>query len=465
MAPHAHPVTVVILGGTGDLAEHKLLPALYDLRTAGCLPEDFFIVGFSRKPLSDVAYQSFIETSLRAKGKDVDASFVACGRYKQGDLTSVDSYKELATYLHTLDETLGVCTNKLFYLAVPPALYEPVCTNIAKVGLTVPCKEHVDDASWSRLLIEKPFGDDRAHAEYLDTLLGTLFTEDQIFRIDHYLAKETLQNVLAFRFSNPMFSSLWHRDAIESVDIELLESFGIKKRAGFYDGIGALRDVGQNHILQMLALIAMEEPVSTDAAAIRSARAQVLEHVVLDGALAEAVIRGQYQGYLDTDGVREQSQTETFFSLALRLATPRWDGVRFTVRSGKALNETCARITVTFKEKVSAWSRSPANNSITFLVQPNESIAVRFLVKRPGFTDELIEKELAFFYPLQQERLPDAYERVLFDALRGDQTLFPSTKEVQAQWNIIMPILELWHTVPLRVYEQGVHPSSIEGTM
>lgn len=462
---HTHPVTVVILGGTGDLAEHKLIPALYDLRTAGCLPEDFFIVGFSRKALSDQDYQSFIDASLSAKNKVGDASFVAQGRYKQGDLTNVDSYRDLANYLYELDESLGVCTNKLFYLAVPPVLYEPVCTNIAAVGLTVPCKEHVDDASWSRLLIEKPFGDDRAHARYLDTLLGKLFEEEQVFRIDHYLAKETLQNVLAFRFSNPLFASLWNSSAIASVDIELLESFGIKKRAGFYNGIGALRDVGQNHILQMLALIAMEEPTTADASAIRDARAAVLEHVELDGALADAVVRGQYVGYATTEGVPEGSQTETFFSLAMRITTARWKGVRFTVRSGKALNDTCARITVSFKEKVSAWASSPATNTITFMVQPNESISVRFWVKRPGFTDELIEKELSFSYPLQQERLPDAYERVLFDALRGDQTLFPSTREVQAQWNIIMPILEQWADLPLHLYEQGVHPSSIGGTM
>lgn len=460
-----HPVTIVILGGTGDLAEHKLIPALYDLRAANCLPEDFFIVGFSRKALSDVAYQQFIETSLIGKGKVADAAFITRGRYKQGDLTQVDSYRDLATYLYELDESLGVCTNKLFYLAVPPTLYEPVCTNIAAVGLTVPCKEHAGDASWSRLLIEKPFGDDRAHAEYLDVLLGKLFDESQIFRIDHYLAKETLQNVLAFRFSNPLFASLWSSNAIASIDIELLESFGIKKRAGFYNGIGALRDVGQNHILQMLALIAMEEPHAVTAAAIRDARADVLEQVKLHGTLADSVVRGQYSGYRDTEGVPTDSQTETFFSLILEVASPRWYGTRFTVRSGKALYETCARITVHFKEKISAWATVPATNTITFMIQPNESISVRFLVKRPGFTEELIEKELTFAYPLQQERLPDAYERVLFDALRGDQTLFPSTREVQAQWNIIMPILEQWGTLPLRHYEQGVHPQTIEGSM
>jgi glucose-6-phosphate 1-dehydrogenase len=463
------PVTIVVFGGTGDLAEIKLLPALYDLEKADCMPEQFFVVGFSRKDLSHEDYQSFIARSLEQKGKTDANRFIERGRYKQGDLLNVASYEALAEYLHALDDSLGVCTNKLFYLAVPPTLYESVFRNLAASGLTVPCQAHATSDSWTRLLVEKPFGDDQEHAQHLDTLLGTLFKEEQIFRIDHYLAKETLQNILTFRFANAMFEPVWNGDAIERIDVELLESFDIKKRGSFYDKIGALKDVGQNHLLQMLALIAMEDPVHIDATSIRNARAKVLQSIKHIEPMETAVVRGQYVGYTNVEGVVPDSQTETFFSMKVRVDTPRWKDTLFYVRSGKAMNETCSRITVTFKERAScmcpAENEHPHKNTITFLIQPNEGITATFWAKRPGFTYELEEKELSFVYPHAEQRLPDAYERVLYDALRGDQTLFISTEEVKAQWNLIMPIVNTWQSLPLFLYEPGVHPHAIDGTI
>jgi glucose-6-phosphate 1-dehydrogenase len=471
---HTTPVTVVIFGGTGDLAEQKLLPALSDLYAADCLPDQFFVVGFSRKDLSDDEYQQFIATSLDKKGKPAPESFTKKGRYKQGDLTNLDSYRALATYLHDLDETIGVCTNKLFYLAVPPTLYEAVFTNLAASGLAMPCKAHARDDAWTRLLVEKPFGDDEQHAKHLDMRLGSLFTEEQVFRIDHYVAKETLQNILTFRFANTMFEPLWNADVIERVEIDMFESFDIKKRGAFYNAVGALKDVGQNHMLQMLALIAMDKPTALDASSIRDARAEVLKHVSLHGSTEASVIRGQYNGYLETAGVAPGSTTETFVNAKLSIDTPRWKGVPFYIRTGKALNETATRITVTFKAHLedlflSQKSQTDAHreykNSITFAIQPNEGITVKFWVKRPGFVYELEQKELSFSYPLHETRLPDAYERVLYDALRGDQTLFISTEEVMAQWRLIMQIIDQWTVLPLHIYERGVHADTIGGTI
>ncbi|MEY2640898.1 MAG: hypothetical protein RL150_291 [Candidatus Parcubacteria bacterium] len=456
------PVTIIIFGGTGDLAELKLLPALADMALRDCLPRDVRIVGFSRKPLSDAEYQAFIERSVAAKDIQAPASFIASGAYFQGDLTNKASYDELAAYLHQLDTDRGGCSSKLFYLAVPPALYDDVFTNIAAAGLTMPCREHGDSQAWTRVLVEKPFGDDAEHAAYLDARLGTLFHEDQVFRIDHYLAKETLQNILAFRFKNALFEPLWNSEHIEHVHIALYESFGIKKRAHFYDGLGALRDVGQNHILQMLALIAMEDPLVMDAQTVRAARAAALEHAVLEGSLDTSVIRGQYAGYRDEPGVDAESVTETFFRINVAIQTPRWKGTTFTLESGKALAETAARITVTFRPRPGA---PDLRNVITFMVQPNEGISISFFVKRPGFASEVETRQLSFAYPLEVERLPDAYERVLFDALRGDQTLFISTAEVHAQWALIMPILAQWHMLPLITYEQGVQAGTINGSM
>lgn len=466
---HINPVTMVIFGGTGDLAEQKLIPALADLQQADCLPEQFSIVGFSRKDLSDAEYQMFIKGALEKKGKVVTESLVRNGKYKQGDLTNLDSYTALAAYLHSIDEELGQCSDKLFYVAVPPALYESVFTNLAASGLAVPCKMHARDGAWTRLLVEKPFGDDEQHATELDALLGRLFAEEQVFRIDHYIAKETVQNILTFRFANSMFEQLWNADSIESVDIEIAESFDIKKRGVFYDAVGSLKDVGQNHLLQMLALVAMDEPDSLDATSIRLARADVLKHVSLYSDITDSVIRGQYAGYREVVGVAPDSTTETFFKAKLRVDTPRWKNVPFYISNGKALNETATRITVTFKERAgSVFAQQGGQvhkNILTFTIQPNEGISITCMVKRPGFAYLPEEKQLSFSYPIHEARLPDAYERVFYDALRGDQTLFISTEEVLAQWRLIMQIIEQWSVLPLHPYERGVQAKTIGGTI
>jgi len=351
----------------------------------------------------------------------------------------------------------------LFYLAVAPEFFVDIASGISNAKLIE------KGNSIGRIVFEKPFGVSFESAKKINQKLSDYFEENQIFRIDHYLAKETLQNILTFRFANAMFEPIWNGDSIERVDVELLESFDIKKRGSFYDGIGALRDVGQNHILQMLAIIAMEDPGHIDPASIRAARANVLESTELAGSIETSVVRGQYEGYQSMEGVAPDSKTETFFNAKLKITTPRWKGTEFYIRSGKALNETCSRITITFKERVSCMC--PENdtrshkNTVTFMIQPNEGISVQFWAKRPGFAYTLEEKDLSFMYPVSDQRLPDAYERVLYDALRGDQTLFISTEEVIVQWNLIMPILEQWSVLPMHTYTKGVRPDEIGGTI
>lgn len=459
------PVTVVIFGGTGDLAKRKLIPAFFDLHKERCLPDTFSLIGFSRKDLSDTVYQQFVSSSLSDAGRSLEQAFIQQAKYVQGDLSDMDSYKKLAQYLEAHDQRVGTCTNKLIYLAVPPHLYEMVFTNLAKSGLAIPCKEHKEAGTWTRVLVEKPFGNDREHARQLDTLLGKLFKEDQIFRIDHYLAKETVQNILTFRFANTLFEPTWNHESIASVDIAMYESFDIRERAAFYDGIGALRDLGQNHLLQLLALVAMEDPKTMDAEAIRTARADVFKHVTLAKDVTDSVMRGQYVGYTETTGVDPESQTETFFKLHLNVNTKRWKGVPFTVAHGKAMHDTYAEIRVIFKEQPRCTclvtDDREHSNVVTFRIQPNEGIDVRFWAKRPGFTYELDQKELSFSYSKTIERLPDPYERVLYDAIRGDHTLFTSTKEVKAQWDIIAPIIADWHSLPLIHYDKGATPDTI----
>jgi len=460
------PLTVIIFGGTGDLAERKLLPALDDLSNASCLPDNVSIVGFSRKDLSDEAYQAFVTKSLEAQNHTINPHFISQAHYVQGDLTNIESYKGLATYLQQHDEKKGVCTNKLFYLAVPPHLYEAVFKNLAESGMTIPCAEHKEVGAWTRVLVEKPFGNDQMHAQELDALLGSLFLEEQVFRIDHYLAKETVQNILTFRFANTMFEPIWNAENIESIHIDLFEDFDIRNRGAFYDGIGALRDMGQNHMLQMLALIAMEDPQTLDAAAIRQARADVFRALTqADKELTTCVVRGQYDGYTSVDGVADDSQTETFFALTTHINTPRWKGVPFYVRHGKAMESRHAEIRVVFKERATCACPEDDDRShqnvVTFRIQPDEGISVRFWAKRPGFGYTLDQKELSFSYSAVDERLPDPYERVLYDAIVGDQTLFTSTDEVLAQWDFVSPILTAWKELPLHIYKPGADPDTI----
>lgn len=370
--------------------------------------------------------------------------------YEQGLFDTPSSYANLSMRLKILDDGFHQCSNKLFHLAVAPSFYETILEHLSKSGLTIPC---VGEEGWTRVLVEKPFGNNIETARKLDKRLGELFDEKQIFRIDHYLAKEALQNILAFRFSNTIFEPLWNSQHIEAVHIKLMEKSGIDGRGGFYDDVGALKDVGQNHILQMLALIAMEPPGKLDASSIRRQRAKLLAKIkpLNVKKLSEVAVRGQYEGYSGEKGVKRNSQTETYFRLETYIDSPRWKNVPFYLESGKAMSESKSEINIYFK------SDTENQNILTFRIQPDEGIKIKFFVKTPGFGMKVEPKTMKFKYsdsPAFQE-LPDAYERVLYDAITGDQTLFTSTDEVLSAWKFITSVLDAWNRLPLMTYKKG----------
>lgn len=460
------PTIIVIFGVTGDLSTRKLIPSLFDLYEKGFLPSLFSIVGVARRELSDEVFHDFAKEVILKRGITHDPAvvrnFLSHLSYSQGMFDEGVSYKHLSEHLIAIEESFGACANKLFYLAVPPIHYEAIFEQLKHSGLTIPCS---NETGWTRVLVEKPFGKDVATAERLDAMLGKLFKEEQIFRIDHYLAKEVLQDVLMFRFSNLIFEPLWNNKYIERVEIVLAEKHGVGSRGAFYNENGALRDVGQNHLLQMLAFVAMEDPMGVDAKRIRAERARILGSLrpITKENIKESAIRGQYVGYKDTPNVPTDSEVETYFRIKAHLDTPRWAGVPFYLESGKALAESKTEVTIYFKQTESCLCPPLAEhhhqNVLTFRIQPNEGISVVFWAKKPGLSLSLEEKELSFSYRSSPDalRMPDAYERVLFDGIAGDQMLFTSTEEVAAAWKFITPILESWSALPLILYEQGTN--------
>jgi glucose-6-phosphate 1-dehydrogenase len=452
------PTIFIIFGITGDLAGRKLLPALLNLYVNKELPQKFAIVGFSRKPFDREEFRLFIREHMKVKQgeyKEEDIKhFIDHMYYEQGMFNKIESYSQLAFKLKSIDEGFKQCSNKLFHLSIPPSLYEPILEHLSNSGLTIPCGV---DEGWTRILVEKPFGNDVETAKKLDKKLGELFKEDQIFRIDHYLAKESLQNILAFRFSNSLFEPLWNHNHIDKVHIKLFEKIGIEGRGATYDSIGALKDVGQNHVLQMLATIAMETPKGFDADSIRKERAKVFHYLrpVITKDINSFVTKGQYEGYKNEIGVNPHTQTETFFRLESYIDNSRWKNVPFYLESGKALAESKTEIDVYFKVKNDQPEEK--QNVLTFRIQPEEGIKIRFWVKTPGYDMKVESKTLKFKYSdfKSLSDIPDAYEKVLHDAIVGDQTCFTSTEEVLYAWKYITPIVNAWNSVPLTIYKKG----------
>lgn len=461
------PTILTIFGITGDLSQRKLFPALLDLYKNGLLPERFAVVGVGRREWNDAELQGFVLDAMKDKTNRypiaVIEQFAKLFTYVMGDLGEEKTYHDVQETISRLSDGFGQCTNKLFYLAVPPDIYKTILGNIAKTQLAVACG---GDAGWARILIEKPFGNDLATAQELDRILGELFEEKQIFRIDHYLGKETLQNILTFRFSNLLFETLWNNIYVEKVHIRLLEEQGIGQRGQFYDGVGALRDVGQNHVLQMLALIAMENPGDLNADAIRARREDVIAALTLPSAsdIAHTALRAQYAGYQEEPNVQSGSTTDTYFLLKSFVHNPRWEGVPFYLEAGKGLARSRVDITIYFKEMNFCLCSDRdkeghvhPQNVLRFRIQPDEAIQSWLWVKKPGFDFELVPAKLSFLYAdaVSKESIPDAYERILYDCILGDQTLFVSTKEVQSEWKFITEVGKLWERNPLWKYERG----------
>lgn len=445
------PTVFIIFGATGDLMARKIAPALFHLFIKGKFPNLFKIIAFSRRDLTLEEFQEQIRQILRtykdgrAKKEDIER-FLEYFIYKQGNFEDSTSYDSLANFLGRIDGEWKVCSNKLFYLAVPPQYYESIFKHLKTSGLTIPCGP---DEGWTRVIVEKPFGRDLVTAQKLDELLGKLFKEEQIYRIDHYLAKDMMQNILSFRFSNDLFKDMWSSKYIERIDIRILESIGISGRGDFYDDVGALRDVGQNHALQMISLVTMDQPEDFTAENVRRERAKVLSTLkrYSEKEVDKLTFRGQFAGFHSVEGVKSGSRTETYFKLVAYLNSPKWEGVPIVIESGKELINR-KEIVVTFKHAKPCLCPPGLHlkNRVIFSIDPKEAITVEFWSKKPGLTFEMEKQKLSFLYRDARKRVQyvEEYEKLLLDCIAGNQLLFVSTEEVGAMWKFVDTISEAW---------------------
>ena len=462
-----HPTALVIFGGTGDLAATKLLPALLDLYVAGALPKKFVVIGLSRKNLSNEEYQEYAKICFTKKShrysQDVVERFCAHLQYLSGSFDEAATYVAIKQLLQAFDTSIGQCTNKLFYLAVPPQFYETIFEHLGESQAMKLCD---GQDSWARLLVEKPFGKDLKTAQALEKKLCATFADEQIYRIDHYLAKDAIENIISLRFANSILADSWNKDRIESIEINLFETKDVSNRGSFYDDLGTLRDVGQNHLLQIFALLTMAEVDITDAAAVRHARALALKRLL--NHTPQEITRGQYIGFTKTAGVDPASTTETYFTVSLTAKDPQWAGVTITLRAGKALAESRSEVVVTFKPTGLCRCGHQATehehrNVLRIQFTPEQVLTLSMWVKKPGFDFVLHEQNLELVHTVSEDVYsPEAYERVLFDCIVGDQTRFVSGLEVEAAWQFITPILEHFTALPLHTYEPGSHGPEVE---
>jgi glucose-6-phosphate 1-dehydrogenase len=452
-----HPTTLVIFGATGDLAHRKLLPAIYNLAHEGALPEGFNLIGVSRSEMSDDEYRAAArdairEHSRREPDEQVLEKLLERVRYVPGTFDADSVFERLRQELDQFDEEAGIAFNRIFYLSTAPNFFAQIVTKLGEQKL------HRHAEAEVRVVIEKPFGTRLAEALDLNRELLSVLYESQIFRIDHYLGKETVQNMLAFRFANGMFEPIWNRNFIDYVQITAAEDLGIGRRAGYYDEAGALRDLVQNHMLQLLSLLCMEPPVTFDADEVRDEKVKVLHAV--EPPPQEGVVRGRYTagmaegkeavGYLEEEGVPSESRTETYVTLRLEVDNWRWAGVPIYLRTGKRLARKVTEIAVTLKpvphlafEGQGSVGVQP--NQIILAMQPNEGVSISLGAKIPGTRMRIRPVMMEFLYGTSfLSQSPEAYERLILDAMRGDATLFTRNDEVEAQWRIIDPILEAW---------------------
>ena len=440
----------MIFGASGDLAHRKLFPALHNLQAEGLIPGQTAIVGTGRTEFTNEAFEKNIRKAVDEQSRlkptaESWKTFASDIHYVTGDVTDPDFFRRLKEKLEAIDQSAGTKGNRVWYLATAPALFGPIAEGIGKSGL-------LDTSGWHRLVVEKPFGTDLKSARELNSTIGSSFAEDQIFRIDHYLGKETVQNLLVFRFANAIFEPIWNRRYVDHVQITVAETLGVESRAAFYEQTGALRDVAQNHLLQLLTLIALEPPVSWDADAIRSEKVQVLRAVRrwASDECEQRVARGQYTGYLEEKGVDPSSSTETFVAIKMLIDNWRWAGVPFYVRTGKRLPAKMTEIAIQFKEVPHLLFRKTAveeldPNVLVVRIQPNEGISLTFAAKVPGPEVNVRTVDMEFDYEQDfGSGTPEAYERLLLDCMLGDATLFTRSDEIEEAWEIMQPILDFW---------------------
>lgn len=455
------PASIVIFGASGDLTQRKLVPALHSLACENRLSSGCRMIGVARSSLSNEAFRERLYKGVEAYARlkpgicelwpNVEARF----SYVAGSYDDPGTYRRLSERLDQLDADAGTKSNRLFYLATPPTLYPLIIQQLGRAGL------NHSDPGWTRIIIEKPFGHDLESAHRLNQQVHAVFEEGQVYRIDHYLGKETVQNIMTLRFANAIFEPLWNRNYVDHVQITVAESVGVGHRAGYYDKAGVLRDMFQNHLLQLLTLTAMEPPALFEADALRDEKVKVLRAV----RAGERNVRGQYDGYHAEKGLAPDSQTPTYAALQLFVDNWRWQGVPFYLRSGKRMAAKTTEIAVQFKDvphlmfPVSSGA-TITPNILSFCLQPDEGIHLRFEAKEPGTGMRTRSVDMEFHYAedFGAGVLPEAYERLLLDAIQGDASLFARADEIELAWDLIDPILDSWAqpgASPLAVYEPG----------
>lgn len=461
MSSEVH-TSIVIFGASGDLTQRKLIPSLFNLYRKGRLHGSYAIIGHSKTPFTDDQFRDHLRDGIQVHASykysaDEWRAFAASIFYHQGGYDQVEDFRRLASLLADRENGSG---NRLYYMAAPPEIFPRITELLGETG------QLHEQTGWRRVVVEKPFGTDLASARHLNLQIHKVLRELQIFRIDHYLGKETVQNILFTRFANTIFEPLWNRNYIDHVQITVAEQVGIEHRAGYYDSVGVLRDMFQNHLLQLVSLVAMEPPASFDAIALRNEKVKVLASIrPLNGAeVASNTVRAQYHGYREEQGVRSDSLTSTFAAVRFLIDNWRWQDVPFYLRSGKCLKEKVSHIAIEFKRPPhNLFSNSKdalKPNMLKLSLQPDEGIHWRFEAKVPDSVTDIRDVDMEFHYAESFEgtEIPEAYERLLLDALAGDASLFTRADEVETAWSLVDPIIQVWQsgeTPALGTYEPG----------
>jgi glucose-6-phosphate 1-dehydrogenase len=457
------PTSIIIFGASGDLTKRKLIPSFFNLFRKRKTPRNINIVGYGWTPFTDEQFREHLRQGLDEYAsyeftEEEWSLFAPQLHYRQGKYDDRDRFEKLSDFLNSLEEDRA---NRLYYMAIPPSVFPDVITSLNA------SQQIQEDGGWRRVVVEKPFGTDLESAKELNEHLHKYLNEEQIYRIDHYLGKETVQNILFTRFANTIFEPIWNRNYIDSVQVTVTEEVGVGHRGGYYDDVGVLRDMFQNHLLQLVTLVGMEPPASFNADALRNEKVKVLKAIqpITDDAVEYNTVRAQYEGYRDELDVKENSTTPTYAALRLSINNWRWQGVPFYLRSGKKMAEKQTQIIIRFKEPPLAMFPMPPGqkmtpNMLVLYLQPDEGVHLRFEAKAPDTVAETRSVDMEFHYAesFGPTAIPEAYERLLLDALQGDASLFTRADEVEMAWSLIDPILKTWETnqtPPLAEYKSG----------
>lgn len=455
------PTIFFIFGATGDLAKKRILPALFKLYKSNLLPEKIKVIGTGRTQYSNDDFRSYIESSIDFDNAAVFKAFANSIDYLVLDVAENKNLSLIREAIQTFEKDSGSCPMVIYYMAISPDIFTHAIENLGINKLNVSCTTH---DSTPRLIIEKPFGNNLESALTIKMLTDKYFNEEQIYRIDHYLGKETVQNILAFRFGNEIFEPIWNKEYIDHIQITTAEHIGVEKRGEFYDKTGALKDITQNHLLQLLSLITMEEPKLFNAQEINHRKMSVLKDVkrLSDKEIISSTVRGQYEGYLSEENISPSSKTETYALTKMEVDNPRWQGVPIYIRTGKKLAGKVTSIILQFKDTrhklFGELDTKPTPNHIILQIQPNEGIGIRLVAKKPGLATEIEPVDMEFCYKTSFDTpQTEAYERLILDVILGDQSLFISQEVVEECWRIIDPIRSAWDksAIPLATYKPG----------